>query len=151
MLPFSSLCLFVCLAALRNVNTSVHTAVKQGHMCRDNRLSYQGLYKLDVVVKRLKIELWSDNGLKFMIINTQRSGHTFNPLVISHHGHVKMKKVMTAEFYLLLIERWINNFPLCCSVCVCCVWHDYSSDFVALRPSLIWFHFKTYDVYFIYT
>lgn len=35
-----------------------------------------GQRKLDVDEWRLKIEPWSDNGLKFMIINTRRSGHS---------------------------------------------------------------------------
>ena len=43
--------------------------VSQQHT--DNRLSAQGHYKLDVVAGWLKIERWSDNGLNFMIINTQ--------------------------------------------------------------------------------
>lgn len=38
------------------------------------QLSARGHYKLDVWY-RLKIECWSDNGLKFMIINTLQSGH----------------------------------------------------------------------------
>lgn len=51
----------------------LHRAVSPKH--RDNRLSARGHYKLDAVAERLEIERWSDNGLKFMIINTQRSGH----------------------------------------------------------------------------
>lgn len=42
-------------------------------------LSTRGHYKLDVRY-RLKIECWSDNGLKFMIINTLQSEHMCLPV-----------------------------------------------------------------------
>ncbi len=137
---------WLCLhtwTAIRRRARSWRTEPCVSQQRRDNRLSARGRYKLDVVAERLKIERWSDNGLKFMIINTQRSGHTCqsvqrdgwyqSPTYTHTHTHNFTLNAFSDEespdswqvFYLLHVWRGKSDFsPLLLlnvllSVCLC--------------------------------